>query len=171
MSTSSSRACCSSTSIDEVKRLRRSVGARRRGITSGAPTSALRGGDDGRGVLLRIDVQPHLLDLAVLADEERLPGGERASQRHAERLGHGAVGVDDERERQFVFIDKRLMALGVLRGDAVHREPRGLDIGPAIAEALRLYLAAGGVVLGIEIDEHELAAQAAQLDLAAVLEL
>ncbi len=59
---------------------------------------------------------------------------------------------------------------GVLHGHAEHGQAGGLDVRPAVAQALGLDGAAGRVVLGVEVDQDLLAEQRRQRDRRAVLQ-
>jgi hypothetical protein len=111
------------------------------------------------GVLRRVDVGPHGDHLPVLADQEAVPRGEAILEGHAERLRDG-LAVDRERKGQVMFVDERLVARRVLCRDAEDLDPRGLEAGPGVLDAVRLDGAALGVVLRVEIDEHVFALEA-----------
>ncbi len=77
--------------------------------------------------------------------------------------GDGVVGVTDERERQVVFENEPLVACGRVGTDS-EEGGAGLDFRPCVAEAAGLGGAAGGGVLGIEVEDDALAAQAGESD-------
>ena len=75
-------------------------------------------------------------------------------------LGHRAgLAIAEQGEGQGVLIDELGVAFGVVLADAQHLDAMALEAVPLIAEVAGFLGAAGGVVLGIEVDHHPLAAE------------
>lgn len=99
-------------------------------------------------------------DLAVEADEEA-----RAARHvlaglatHPEGVGDLAVRVGEQREVQAVPGDELLVALGGIKAHADHLDLLLLQVAHAVAQTARLLGAAGRLVLGIEVEQHDLLA-------------
>src|SRR5262249_14143788 len=81
-------------------------------------------------------------------------------------LGDRGVFIGGERERQLVFLLELVVRGGAVLGDADHGSAGLAEIGQCVAEAAGLSGAAAGVVLRIEVEDHRLALELLQRDLA-----
>src|SRR5690606_9651773 len=90
---------------------------------------------------------------------------------HAVRLGDPVIRVREQPEVQAVLLAELPVRLDGVRAHAQHDRAARVQVLHAVAELARLDGAAGGVVLGIEV-EHDLAAtQVGQADGRAVVRL
>src|SRR5262249_10985313 len=90
--------------------------------------------------------------------------------RYAERLRHGAIGVDGEVEGQLVLFDERGVRRGILMRDAEHFHASLLEGLPIVTDTLSLDRAARCVVLRVEVDRDLLPFEARQIHRFAVLQ-
>src|SRR6266511_261830 len=128
------------------------------------------------GVAVGLDVVPGPLDPALLVDQE---GGAQYADGGlavADFLTPGAPSIDDlvvgvgqQREAQPVLVAEALVALGVVGRDADHRDAGGLEGGQVVVELAGFSSAAGGIVGGVEVDEHLAALEILQRHRGAVL--
>src|SRR4051794_20948688 len=118
------------------------------------------------------DVVLHVGHLALLVNDEVAAGDAHelaavalSLYPDAVRLGDLLVFVREQREGQAELVAEALVGLDAVRTHAQHNRVLGLDIAIDVAKAAGLGRAAGGVVLGVEVEDDALAAVVAQLDL------
>src|SRR4029450_9359272 len=73
-------------------------------------------------------------------------------------IADAAAGVGGEHERQAVALGELLGGGGRVVADADHLGARGHEVLVVVAELARLGGAAGGLVLGVEVEDHGLLA-------------
>lgn len=108
----------------------------------------------------RVHVQVGLCDLAVATDEEAHARVEFPQAKwHAEGLAPFAVAVGHQRKREAVLASEGGLVCDRIVRDTDNADAGGLVFLPDIAERAGLFGAAGGAGLGVEEDQHGLAAQ------------
>src|SRR5436190_2833549 len=123
-----------------------------------------------------LDLAPHLTDHAVLVDQEGgavdahvLAAVQALLDPGTVLLADLAVFVGHQGEGEAVLGLELVVARHAVLADADHLRFQLLEGGGRIAEAAGLGGAARRVVFGIEIEHHRLAAQLAELELAAAV--
>ncbi len=112
---------------------------------------------------LRVYEEAQAVDAVILLAHEFL----RAPD--AEGIGHGVILVGQQAEVEVVALLELFQALGAVRADAEHHYTEGRQLAVDVAQAAGLGGAARGHRLGIEIDEHLLAAQIGKAHQVAIL--
>src|SRR5439155_17571780 len=79
-------------------------------------------------------------------------------------VGDAVVRIGEQREREVVLLLELGVRALVVGRDAEHNGARALELAVRVADAARLRRAAGGVVLGIEIENDRLAAEIREPD-------
>ena len=82
-------------------------------------------------------------------------------------FGDGAVGVDEEREREFVLVDELVVRGFAIAADTEDGRSRCLDGSVVVAEVAGFPRATGGVVLWVEVEDDPLTAEGGEGDLRA----
>ena len=102
-------------------------------------------------------------------DAQALPAVEGLFAPRAIPFRDRMVGVAQQRERQRMFRAKGRMALRIVATDTEHDRAVPGELRHGVAKATGLAGAAGGIVLGVEIEDDRLAAEARQLQFRAVV--
>ena len=101
---------------------------------------------------LLIDDEGAALDAADLSPVQELV------LHHAERLAGGLVAVGQELERKLLLGLEVLVRFQRVARDAVDVHPGAAELAVQLAKVAALRGAAGGVVLGVEVEDQALAA-------------
>lgn len=114
----------------------------------------------------RFHLGPNLPNCTIRPDEERYPVRANKFEAHEAFLPISAVGVDDafvfideQRERQMVFLSEVSMSLYRICADAENDSAFLFELGVFVPESTSLFSATGSRVFRIEIENDILAAK------------
>ena len=124
----------------------------------------------------RLHFQPNLFNDPFRPDEECDPVRADKFEAHEAFLSVSAIGVDDalvfideQRERQMVFLSEVSMSLDWIRADAENDSAFPFEFGIFIPESAGLFGAAGSGIFWIEVQDYVFAAKTGQRDNPAVM--
>src|SRR5258708_1718883 len=139
--------------------------------TDQRPRSGVQRGEHLLGMTRRVDFLPDPGDSAVSPDQEGGPEDAVVLAAHElllppapVRLADGVVGVRQQREVEPVLLCELDVGLGAVGTDAVDQSSSLLELWCHVPEAACFDRAAGGVVPGIEVQDHRLTAKIAEMD-------
>ncbi len=119
----------------------------------------------------RLHFRIHLLDPAFRIDDERGPKDplvfaaiQLLPSPGAVCLGHGVIGIHEQRKVEIVLVPEPLMRRAAVRAHPEHDRVARFEPGHAVPKAAGFPRATGGIVLRVEKEYHPLPAKRGQLD-------